>query len=84
MSSMEFAEWLAYSQIEPWGEERADLRTALICKVSADINTPAGKPRAKLEDFMLKFDQERKAQTTDEMIGAVAQISAIYEAQGGE
>jgi hypothetical protein len=83
MSSMEFAEWMAYSQIEPWGEERADLRTALICKVSADINTPAGKPRAKLEDFMLKFDREKPTQTTDEMIGTAAQISAIYGAQEG-
>lgn len=83
MSAREFAEWMAYSQIEPWGEERADLRAALICKVLADINTPAGKQRAKLEDFMLKFDRKPAAQTTEEMIGTVAQITAIFGAQEG-
>lgn len=80
---MEFAEWIAYSRVEPWGEERADLRAALICKTLADINTPKGKRPMKLEDFLLKFDQEPKTQSTDEMIGTVAQISAIYEAQEG-
>ena len=82
MSAREFAEWMAYSQIEPWGEERADLRAALICKVLADINTPKGKQRAKLEDFMLRFDREKSTQTTEEMIGTVAQITAIYDAEG--
>lgn len=28
MSSRAFAEWVAYSQVEPFGEERADYRTA--------------------------------------------------------
>ena len=84
MSSMEFAEWIAYSQVEPWGEERADLRAALICKILADINTPKGKQPMKLTDFLLKFDREKPTQTVDEMIGTVAQINAIYEAQGEE
>ena len=84
MSAREYAEWMAYSRVEPWGEERADLRAALICKVLADINTPKGKQGPKLEDFMLKFDREKPTQTTDEMIGAVAQITAIYGAQDGE
>ena len=84
MSSCEFTEWMAFSQLEPWGEERADLRSALICKVLADINTPKDKQRMKLEDFVLKFDRKPQAQTTEEMIGAVAQISAIYAASDGE
>jgi hypothetical protein len=83
MSAHEYAEWIAFSRIEPWGEERADYRAALICKVLADINTPKGKQPMKLTDFLLKFDQERPTQSTDEMIGTVAQISAIYEAQEG-
>lgn len=84
MSSMEFTRWIAYSRVEPWGEERADYRAALICKTMADINTPKGKQPMKLEDFLLKFDRERPTQTTEEMIGTVAQITAIYEEQAEE
>jgi hypothetical protein len=84
MSAHEYAEWIAFSRIEPWGEERADYRAALICKVLADINTPKGKQPMKLTDFLLKFDQEKPTQSTEEMIGTVAQINAIYEAQGEE
>lgn len=84
MSAREFAEWMAYSRIEPWGEERADYRAALICKISADIATPKGKQPMKLQDFLLKFDREPKVQTTEEMIGTVAQINAIYGDQDNE
>jgi hypothetical protein len=51
---------------------------------SCGTDTPKGKQPIKLEEFMLKFDQERKAQTTDEMIGAAAQITAIYDSDGVE
>jgi len=78
MSAQEFAEWIAYAQVEPWGEQRADLRAALICKILADINTPKGKAAPKLEDFMLKFER-KEAQTTDQMIGVAALISSTYE-----
>ena len=78
MSAQEFAEWIAYSQVEPWGEQRADLRAALICKILADINAPKGKAAPKLEDFMLKFER-KEAQTTDQMIGVAALISSTYE-----
>jgi len=84
LSAHEFAEWMAYSQIEPWGEERADMRAALICKILADFNTPKGKQPMKLSDFMLKFDQERKVQSTEELIGTAAQITAMYDTQGEE
>jgi hypothetical protein len=84
MSAHEFAEWIAFSQIEPWGMARADWQAALICKIMADINTPKGKQPMKLTDFLLKFDQERKEQSTEEMIGTVAQINAIYGEQDNE
>lgn len=29
----EFTEWCAYFHIDPWGEERADLRNALLCRL---------------------------------------------------
>jgi hypothetical protein len=38
LSSREIAEWIAYYQIEPFGEERADLRAAIIACVIANAN----------------------------------------------
>jgi len=36
MTSLEFSEWLAYAQLEPFGEERGDLRAAIVASVMAN------------------------------------------------
>ena len=55
MSSREFSEWMAYYQIEPFGEARADLRQALT--TTAVINAAQAQAKhpkwSKPEDFML-------------------------------
>ena len=54
-SGQELAEWAAYYRLEPWGEERADLRSgvvaALICNA---LRGKGGKVRAP-QDFVLRF-----------------------------
>ena len=46
------AEWIAYDRIDPWDENRADLRAGIIASVIANVNrgkkTKAFTPR----DFM--------------------------------
>lgn len=79
MSSREFAEWQAYYQLEPFGDSRADIRSAMICKVLADINTPKGRTRMKLDDFVPKFESP-KAQTPEEML---SRAELANEAFGG-
>lgn len=44
LSYAEFQEWCLYYQIEPWGEDRADLRAGI---VSSTIANYAGKERSK-------------------------------------
>jgi hypothetical protein len=73
---MEFAEWMAFYRLEPFGEQRADYRAALICKILADINTPKGKPRAKVSDFLLCF--EREEQSDETMLMQVEIANAAY------
>jgi len=68
---------MAYYRLEPFGEDRADLRSAMICKVLADINTPKGKPRARLDDFMLRFEPP-KPQSTDQMLAQVEVANAVF------
>ncbi|MHB8947556.1 MAG: phage tail assembly protein T [Rhodoferax sp.] len=38
MSSDEFTEWLAYYQLEPFGEQVADLRHGTACALLANVN----------------------------------------------
>ena len=55
MSSREFGEWMAFYEIEPFGEERADLRQAMTTSaVHNSIQAQAKHPKwTKPEDFMV-------------------------------
>jgi hypothetical protein len=52
--SREFSEWLADAIVEPWGEERADLRMAIIATVFANATT-ACDPVSQTSDDMLEM-----------------------------
>lgn len=44
MSSAEFAEWIAYSSLEPFGPRREDLRAALVASTVFNVNRgPKGR-----------------------------------------
>ena len=53
LSYAEFQEWGLYYQIEPWGEDRADLRAGIIASTIANY---AGKVRADKADLALPAD----------------------------
>ncbi len=59
MSSAEFGEWMAYYQIEPFGEERADIRQALTTSaVHNSIQAQTKHPKwTKPEDFLMFRDR---------------------------
>ena len=52
MSSREFAEWMVYSQIEPFGPAREDYRAALISTVVANASGNKMQP----DDFIRPFE----------------------------
>jgi len=66
IDARELAEWQAYYNIEPFGEERDDLRAAMICCTLANINRGKNQPAYKLDDFLLRFDPKPE-QTTEQM-----------------
>ena len=80
MSSYEFSEWLALYAMEPFGDSRADFRSALICKVLADIATPQGKKRPKIADFMPDFEGKPK-QTYEEMMAQAEYATLAFDGQ---
>jgi hypothetical protein len=53
MSNRELTEWAAYAAVEPFGEEQADRRAALICAVLEAVNTEKGKrPKHGVDGFL--------------------------------
>ena len=69
IDAAEFAEWMAYYSLEPWGQERGDLRAGIVASVIA--NTQRGKGKAFTpQDFMPQFEapkRKKKKQTPQEM-----------------
>lgn len=82
VSSREFAEWLAYERLEPFGPERDDLRAALVAAVIANVNRDPKKRRKPYEvsDFMPKFDRgpEPERKSDGELLARVEMLNAVF------
>lgn len=53
MEHTEFLEWMSFYQQDPWGELRADRRTALLAMQFYNAHRARNAKPAKLDDFML-------------------------------
>lgn len=89
MSIRQFLEWRAYFDLEPFGEERADLRSAHIVQTLVNIRRgEARKPAVALKDCTLSFG-ERQAmafgskaeaeQARQSIIRAMTMLTAIHQ-----
>ena len=56
MTSLQFAEWIAFSRLEPWGEERDDLRMGLVASTIANVNRSKGQKAFTPQQFMPSFE----------------------------
>ena len=60
------SEWIAYARTNPFGEERADLRAAIIASsITNAIIASVGGERSdmtKIDDFMLNFEKQKKVE----------------------
>jgi hypothetical protein len=80
LSSTQFNEWLAYAALEPFGEERADLRAGIVASTLANVNRRKGQRALKPRDFMPKFGKRvRREQTWQEQL----QIAKMWAAAVG-
>ena len=57
-------EWIAYFRIDPFGEERADLRAGIIASTVANAFRSRGRS-ARPADFMPRFEPKRKQSMAD-------------------
>lgn len=60
-------EWMAYYQIEPFGQERADLRMGILAAVMAGPHRRKGQRPPKPRDFMPRFDYDIKVHSAAEI-----------------
>lgn len=79
MSSREFSEWLAYCEMEPFGEERGDLRAGIVASTVANVNRdPKKRPRPfQPRDFMPEFG-ESKGQSWQEQLQIVEMLNHAF------
>lgn len=77
MSSREFAEWMVYFQIEPFGPAREDYRAALISTVIANSSGNKMSP----DDFIKPFEVEKEEVVAeDEFNSKQLQMMNIFKA----
>lgn len=71
ISSRELSEWAAYYELEPWGEERADLRAGIVASTMANTARDPKKRQKpyRANEFMPQFagaDRESDGEDEDE------------------
>lgn len=82
-----YREWQAYAALEPFDEERGDLRAASIVQVLANVNRDRKKSREPftLDDVRLRFEgtapHMKRQKSQDELQDVCKQWAAIYGAQ---
>ena len=61
INSREFAMYVAYYRVEPFGQERSDLSAAIICNTMSRLH---GVKSTKISDFMPSYESKQaQAQT---------------------
>ena len=80
MSDAEFFYWMAFSALEPFGDDRADWHSAMSLAQQANMNRKKGKSAYKPEKFLLKFKSAVQGQNMNQMKAA---MMAQYYALGG-
>jgi len=72
-------EWIAFHSLEPWGEERADLRAAIVASTIANVNRAKGQPAFKVADFMPEFDRAARRQTPEQMQMILRSMAGVLQ-----
>lgn len=52
IDSTEFTEWMAYDNIDPFGDQRADLRAGIVAATVANFSMSPAQPPLTAADFM--------------------------------
>jgi hypothetical protein len=78
IDSQEFAEWMAYDRVQPFGPERADMGPAQLCALFANVNRKQGSRPFKVADFMPDFLRQYKHKPSKQTPGNMATIMNMF------
>lgn len=79
ISSQELTEWMAYSQVEPWGEDRADLRAGIVAATVANAQRDKKRKHSpyKAKDFIPQFGR-RRGKSTEDLLRYVEHLNLAF------
>ena len=84
MSSDEFADWMLYYEINPFGPKRGDIQAGIIASTVCNVNAAKGR-RYAIKDFLPEFrssyQREQRATMTNEQI--LAKFQELADTQKG-
>jgi len=83
IDSPELSEWVAYYNIEPFGEERADLRQAITTCTLSNRWRAENEPPNKVGDFMMFSDRPYYQQSEAEMKMALDTLATFSRGKCG-
>ena len=70
MTAGQLREWMSYYAMEPWGEERADLRAGIVASTVANVHR--GRAHAfRPADFMPRFGEPARRQSPQAMLAVL-------------
>lgn len=83
MDSREFAEWMAFAQLEPLGDRRGDWQAALVAATVANTSRDPKKRKEPFspEEFLLDWAPEKREperQTWQEQLRVVQMLNVAF------
>lgn len=82
MSAAQLRGWMAYYNIEPWGEDRGDLRAGIVAATVANAFRKKGSRPMRPADFMPQFDAPyRPPPDPQDLFRKLQARFALYQAQ---
>jgi hypothetical protein len=83
IESHELTEWQIYEAIEPFGEQRADLRAGIIASTIANVNRGKGQKAFTATDFMPYLEKEQEQSAEDATVAALMELQGKFSALKG-
>lgn len=88
VDSREFAEWMAYADVEPFGPEREDYRAGVIAALTANVNRDPKQRQQPydVEDFFPRYGHKEAppAEVTEDALSSKLTAWALAMAGDGK
>lgn len=79
MSSIEFTYWQAFNRIDPFGEDRADLRTGIVAATVANCHRSRDSDPFAAKDFMWQYSPPAEKQGNAVVTQSPAEVARLVD-----